>query len=171
MYFPTAKPDVVSTEPQSDLFFLEHLVRAAHFRFAALRDGFGELHAELLPTATARNSDGNDRSSRAHSLARATDELMAAVAVLDRMTGELLLESKQLRAATGPASGNVHTIDFERSRLRGSRSRNDRSATARHERVKRMSHSVISLLELAATLEESIANLQTVRNGARADNG
>jgi hypothetical protein len=103
-------------------------------------------------------------------LAAATEDLIAIVTVMDRMAGELLLESKQLWASVGYVSGNVHKISFGRWRLLGSRKRNDLFAVAVDERLRRMPRLVISLLEVATILEEAVADLHPVKTGEGAGN-
>ena len=171
MYFTTIKPHVMSASAQTNLSFLEDLVRAACSRFAALVDKLTELQARPLSKMPAeRTSHDNNPGSRAHGLAAATEDLIAIVTVMDRMAGELLLESKQLWASVGYVSGNVHKISFGRWRLLGSRKRNDLFAVAVDERLRRMPRLVISLLEVATILEEAVADLHPVKTGEGAGN-
>ena len=169
MYFTTIKPHVMSASAQTNLSFLEDLVCAARSRFAALLDKLTELQTRpLLKIPSERTSPDNNPGSRAHGLAGATEDLIAIVTVMDRMAGELLLESKQLWASVGFVSGNVHKIAFGRWRLFGSRKRNDLFAVAVDEKLRRMPRLVISLLEVATILEEAVADLQPAetREGA-----
>ncbi|WFU37430.1 hypothetical protein QA640_23390 [Bradyrhizobium sp. CB82] len=85
--------------------------------------------------------------------------MIAIVKVMDKMADELLLESRQSWASVGYVSGNVHKITFGRWRLLGGRTRNDVSAVAVDERLRRMPRLVISLLEVATILEEAVADL------------
>jgi|tagenome__1003787_1003787.scaffolds.fasta_scaffold20985622_3 hypothetical protein len=171
MHFTAIKPHVISASVQSNLSFLEDMVRAARSRFAAVLDRFTELRAKPLPTTPSeRNSHDNNRGSRVHGLASAAGDLGAIVTVLDRMASELLVESKHLWGAVGHTSGNVHKIAFGRARSPASPGRNEPLADSLDERLKRMSHLVISLLELATMLEEAIADLQPVRTGEKAGN-
>lgn len=166
MYFTTIKPHVMSASAQTNLSFLEDLVRAARSRFAALADKLTKLQASSLSRIPCeRSSRDNNPGSRAHGLAGVTEDLIAIVTVMDRMAGELLLESKQLWASVGFVSGNVHKISFGRWRLLGSRKRNDLFAVAVDERLRRMPRLVISLLEVATILEGAVADLQPVSIG------
>ncbi|MDH2401917.1 hypothetical protein QCM77_18410 [Bradyrhizobium sp. SSUT18] len=172
MHFRTIKPHAMSVSAQTNLSFLEDLVRAARSRFAALLDGLAELQARPLPKPPVeRRFHDIDPGNRAHGLAGATDDLIAIVTVMDRMAGELLLESKQLWASVGFVSGNVHKIAFGRWRLLGSRKRNDLFAVAVDERLRRTPRLVISLLEVAAILEGAVADLRPAKTGEGAGNG
>lgn len=171
MYFTTIKPQVMSESAQANLALLEDLVRAARSRFAALVDKLTELRAAPSPRASSeQRSHGDGPGSSARGLAGAIEDLIAIAAVMDRMAGELLLESKQLWASVGFVSGNVHKITFGRWRLLGSRKRNDLFAVAVDERLRRMPRLVISLLEVATILEEAIVDLHPGKSGEGAGN-
>jgi hypothetical protein len=166
MYFTTIKPEVMTRSAQTNLAFLEDLVRAARSRFAALAEKLTELQASRSPkTSNERRSHDAGPGSRACGLASATEDLIAIVTVMDRMAGELLLESKHLWASVGFVSGNVHKIAFGRWRLLGSRKRNDLFAAAVDERLRRMPRLMISLLEIATILEEAIVDLHPGKSG------
>jgi len=166
MHFRTIKPHVMSASARTNLSFLEDLVRAARSRFSALLDRLGEPQARSLPKPLGeRRFRGINAGSRTHGLAGATEDLIAIVTVMDRMVGELLLESKQSWASIGSVSGNVHKVAFGRLGLLGGRKRNDLSAVAVDERLRRTPRLVISLLEVATILEEAVADLQSVKTG------
>src|SRR3954454_18315826 len=106
MYFKTIKPHVVSASAQTNLSFLEDIVRAARSRFAALVDKLAGLQARALSkTASEWSSHDDNPGSRAVGLATVTDDLLAIVTVMDRMPGELLLYSAQLCGSVGYVSG------------------------------------------------------------------
>ncbi|EIG56133.1 hypothetical protein Bra1253DRAFT_00741 [Bradyrhizobium sp. WSM1253] len=166
MYFKTIKPHAMSGSAQTNLSFLEDVVRAARSRFAALVDKLAGLQARpISKTASEWSSHDDNPGSRAVGLATVTDDLLAIVTVMDRMAGELLLESEQLWASVGYVSGNVHKIAFGRWRLLGSRKRNDLFAAAIDDRLRRTPRLVISLLEVATILEEAVADLHPVQTG------
>lgn len=165
MYFTTIKPHVMSASAQTNLSFLDDLVRAARSRFAALLDRLTELQARPSPRTPSERFHDSNPGSCAHGLAGATEDMIAIVSVLDRMAGELLLESKELWASIGYVSGNVHKITFGRWRLLGSRKRDDLFAVAVDEKLRRMPRLVISLLEVATILEGAVADLQPAKTG------
>jgi hypothetical protein len=167
MYFTTIKPQVMSASARSNLSFLEDIVRAARSRFAALLDRLTELKAEPSPETRSELSQDGNPGNRAHGFAGATDDLIAVVTVMDRMAGELLLESKELWASLGYVSGNVHKITFGRLRLLGGRKRDDPSVAV-DEKLRRMPRLVISLLEVATILEGAVADLQPAKTGEEA---
>jgi len=164
MHFRTIKPHVMPASAQANLSFLEDLVRAARSRFTGLLDRLGEPQARPLPKPLGeRRSRDINPGSRTLGLAGATEDLIAIVTVMDRLVGELLLESKQSWAAVGYVSGNVHKVAFGRRGLLGGRKRNDLSAIAIDERLRRTPRLVISLLEVASILEGAVADLQSVK--------
>ncbi|WP_342729937.1 hypothetical protein [Bradyrhizobium sp. B117] len=166
MYFTTIKPHVMSASAQTNLSSLEDLVRAARSRFAALADKLTKLQASPLSKIPSEwSSRDNNPGGGAHGLAGVTEDLIDIVTVMDRMAGELLLESRQLWESVGFVSGNVHKISFGRWRLLGSRKRNDLFAVAVDERLRRTPRLVISLLEVATILDGAVADLQPVTTG------
>ena len=154
---------------RTNLTFLEALVRAARSRFALLLDRLTELQAGTN-APSGRNSPDFIPGNRGYVLAGAAEDLTAIVTVIDRMVGELLLESTRSPASAGHLSSNVLKVNFRQRRLPGRRKQSDPSAVAADETERRTTCLMISLLEVVTTLEEAVAELHPLKAAERADN-
>lgn len=166
MYFTLIKPQVASASMRTNLSFLEALVGIARSRFTALLVQLAELHNQSPATTRIERGHGGKYHGHGHSLTGARRDIIAIIKVMDRMAEELLLESKQSWESVGYVSGNIHKIAFGRWRLLGGQALNDLRAVAVEERLRRAPRLVISLLEVATILEEAVADLRPVKEGA-----
>ncbi|WP_456741823.1 MULTISPECIES: hypothetical protein [unclassified Bradyrhizobium] len=136
---------------------------------AMLLDRLTELQA-----GTSAPSGGNSRDfnpgDRGYVLAGAAEDLTAIVTVMDRMVGELLLESTRSPASGGHLSSNVLNVNFRQRRLPGGRKQSNPSPAAADETVRRTTCLMISLLEVVTALEEAVAQLHPLNAAERADN-
>ncbi|WP_143105968.1 hypothetical protein [Bradyrhizobium sp. Gha] len=144
-------------------------MRAARSRFAMLLDRLTELQAGTRAPSGRISRDSNP-GNRGYVLAGAAEDLTAIVTVMDRMVGELLLESTRSLASVGQMSSNVRQVNFRQRRLLGGRKQSDPSAAVADETVRRTTCLMISLLEVVTTLEEAVTELHPLKAAERADN-
>ncbi|MDA9496022.1 hypothetical protein XI05_00305 [Bradyrhizobium sp. CCBAU 11357] len=168
MYFTLIRSKAAAASMQTNLSLLEALVLTARSRFTSLLARLSELHNQSL-AVTLSESVGHSRKSQGdvYSLVGATRDMIAIIKAMDRMADELLLESRQSWGAVGDISSNVHEIAFGRWRLLGGRKLNDLRAVAVEEKLRRTPRLVISLLEVATILEESVADLAPMEGPQR----
>lgn len=166
MYFILIKPKVASASMQTNLSLLEALVGTARSRFRTLLAQLAVLHNQSLATTfIERGGHGGKHHGHGHSFNGSTRDMIAIIKVMDRMADELLLDVRQSWESVGYISGNVHKIDFGRWRLLGARTPNGLHAVAVEEKLRRTPRLVISLLEVATTVEETLADLVPVKEG------
>jgi len=163
MYFTLIKPEVTTASMQSNLSLLEALGGVARSQFRTLLEQLAELQNQSLATPIDRDGHGGRHHGHGEGLIGATRDMIAIVKVMDRMAGELLLESKQSWESVGYVSGNVHKIAFGRWRALGGRTLNDLHAAAVEEKLRRTPRLMISLLEVATILEEAFADLRPAK--------
>lgn len=160
MYFTLIKSKAASASMQTNLSLLEALVQTAQSRFAALVTRLSELHNQSLAIALSESATcRGEHNGHRLSLSAATRDIIAIIKVMDGIANELLVEARQSWASVGDLSGNVHKIAFGPWHLIGGRTPNDLRAVAIEEKLRRTPRLVISLLEVAAILEETVADL------------